>query len=131
MLKMIRCLLYGLAILAGVSGLFDGGMPLVKYMLQQWREHEYRGYYDTSYLNAPKIIFLLSLILLVGVRICLALDKGTRPVNPSDTVSSEKKPVAPAPAGKISSPSATAEPSAPPVESADAKLTRLLNQKKD
>src|ERR1017187_8587341 len=128
MLKMIRCLLYGLAILAGMAGLFDSGTPLVKYLLQQWREHEYRGYYDTSYLNSPKIIFLLSLILLLGVRICLALDKGTRPIKPSDTVSSGKKPVAPAQAGKISPPSATAETPAPPVESADAKLTRLLNQ---
>src|ERR1035441_2369615 len=88
MLKMIRYLLYGLAILAGVAGLFDGGTPLVKYMLQQWRDQEYRSYYDTSYLNSPKIIFLLSLILLIGVRVCFALDKGVRPVKPLDTVSS-------------------------------------------
>src|ERR1039457_263564 len=131
MFKITRYVLYNLAILTGAAGLFDGGTPLGKYMLQQWGEHANSGYYDTNSLNSPKIIFLLSLILLVGVRICLALDKGTRPVNPFDTVSSGKKPVASAPAGKISSPSATAETSAPPVETADAKLTRLLNQKED
>ena len=131
MLKIIRCLLYGLAILAGVAGLYDGGTPLVKNMLQQWREEEYRGYYDTGYLNSPRAIFLLSLILLVGVRICLALDKGIRLINASDTVPPGKKPVAPAPDGNISPPAVTAEIPAQPLESADAKLTRLLNQKKN
>src|ERR1017187_498115 len=131
MLKMIRCLLYGLAILSGVAGLFVGGTPLVKYMLQQWREHEYRGYYDTNYLNAPKIIFLLSLVLLIGVCIALALEKIIRPANPPVTVPPGKKPVAPAPASEISPPTGAAETPAQPVESADAKLTRLLNQKKD
>lgn len=131
MLKIIRCLLYGLAILAGVAGLYDGGTPLVKYMVHQWSEPEYQGYYDTRDLDFPKLTFLLSLVLLIGVRICLALEKGICPVNPSDSVASEKKPVAPAPAGKISSPAVTAETPAPPVETADTKLTRLLNQKKD
>ena len=131
MLKITRCVLYSLAILAGVAGLFDGGTPLVKYMLQQWRDQEYRSYYDTSYLNSPKIIFLLSLILLIGVRVCFALDKGVRPVKPLDTVSSGKKLAVPASASEISPPSGTAETPAQPAESADEKLTRLLNQKKE
>jgi len=131
MLKIIRCLLYGLAILTGVAGLFVGGTPLVTFVRERLRDYEYRGYYDTSYLHAPEIIFLLSLILLVGVRICLALAKGTRPANPSETVPPGKKPAVPAPASEFSPPSGAAETPAPPAETADAKLTRLLNQKKD
>jgi hypothetical protein len=131
MLKTIRCVLYGLAILTGVAGLFDSGTPLVKYMLQQWREHEYRGYYDTGYLNSPKIIFLLSLILLVCVRLSLALDKGIRPASPQNSIPSGK-PTAdtPALADEISQPpKAAISTMKTEQETADEKLTRLLNQK--
>lgn len=131
MLKIIRHALYSLAILTGVAGLFVGGDPLAKYLWEMLHDYEYRYYYDTHYLNEPEIIFLLSLILLIGVRICFALDKGTRPQNPPDEVPSVKKPVAPAPANEISPPPITAETPAQPAESADEKLMRLLNQKRD
>ena len=131
MLKIIRCILYGFAITTGVAGLLFGGDPLAKYLWEMLHDSEYRNYYDTHNLNEPGMIFLLSLILLIGVRICFALDKGIRPANPSEAVPSGKKPVAPAPPNKISPPPVPPETPAQPVESADKKLTRLLHQKKD
>jgi hypothetical protein len=131
MLKIIRYALYSLAIMAGVLGLFVGGIPLVEYVLEMLHDAEYRYYYDTHYLNEPEIIFLLSMILLVGVRIAMGLDKGIRPANPPDSGLSAKKPVAPAPAEETSQPSVAADTTALPVETADEKLTRLLKQKKE
>jgi hypothetical protein len=131
MLKIIRCILYGLAITTGIAGLIIGGNPPAKYLWEMLRDSEYRNYYDTHNLNEPEMIFLLSLILLIGVRICLALDKGNRPANPAEAVPSGKKPVAPAPANEISPPTVPPETPAQPVESADKKLTRLLHQKRD
>jgi hypothetical protein len=131
MFKIIRCVLYSLAVLTGVAGLFVGGDPLVKYLWEMLHDSEYRSYYDTHYLNEPEIIFLLSLILLIGVRIAIALDKGIRPASPLEKDSSGKKLVAPAPASEIASPFGTAETPAQPVETADEKLTRLLNENKN
>jgi hypothetical protein len=131
MFKIIRCILYGLAITTGVAGLIIGGDPPAKYLWDMLRDYKYRDYYDTHYLNEPEMIFLLSLILLIGVRICFVLDKGIRPANPSEAVPSGKKPVAPAPSNEISPPPMPPETPAQPVESADKKLTRLLHPKKD
>jgi hypothetical protein len=129
--KTIRCLLYGLAMFTGVAGLFTGGDPLVKYLLEMWHDAQNNDYYDIHYLNEPEIIVLLSLILLVGVRIAMMLDKGIGPASPPNIASSRTKPVAPALANEISAPSAIAETSTQPVETADQKLTRLLKQEKD
>ena len=129
MLKIIRWLLYGAAITVGAGGLFIGGVPLVKYLLEMLHDPDYRYYYDTSYLNEPEMIFLLSLILLIGVRIAMALDRRIQPASLPDTSSSGKKPVASAPANEVAPPSAAAETPAPAVETADEKLTRLLNRK--
>jgi MFS family permease len=131
MLKIIRGLLYGLATLAGVAGLFVGGVPLVEYLVEMLRDSEYRYYYDTHYLFEPQIIFLLSAILLVGIRIALALDKGIRPAPPREAAGSGKPPAASAPASESSPAAPVAEMPAPPVDTADAKLSRLLNQKKN
>lgn len=126
MLKIIRNVLYGLAIVTGVEGLFAGGVPVAKYLLEMLHDSDYSHYYDTSYIYEPGMIFLLSLILLIGVRICFALDGRIRPVNPSEEVPSGKKPAAPAPAKDVSPPSGAAETPAQPEKSADEKLTRLL-----
>lgn len=131
MLKIIRYILYGLAITTGVAGLIIGGDPLTKYLWDVLRDYKYRDYSDTHFLNEPEMIVLLSLILLIGVRICLALDKGIRPASPSETVPSGKKLVAPAPSNKSSPPPVPPETPAQPVESADKKLTRLLHPKID
>jgi len=131
MLKVIRNILYGLAITTGVAGLFAGGVPLAEYLLEMSRDSEYSHYYDPRSLNEPEIIFLLSVILLIGVRICFALDGRIRPANPPDAGPSEEKPVAPAPANEIPPQSGAAETTARPAESADEKLTRLLDGKKD
>lgn len=90
LLKIIRRALYGLAIPTGVAGLFIGGVPVVKYVVELMRDYENRYFYDTQYLNEPVIVFLLSLILLTGVRICFALDKGSQIADPPDSVPSGK-----------------------------------------
>jgi len=123
MLKIIRCLLYGLAITTGVAGLFAGGVPLAKFALQYLRDHEYGYYYDTNSLYLPEIVFLLSLSLLIFVHISFMIGKGIQPASPP-------KPDSPAPAGKIFQPADTAGTTTDQ-ETADEKLARLLNQKKD
>ena len=87
-LNLIRWLLYGVAITTGVLGLIIGGDPIVRYVLDELRNYEYRDYYEaTNYLQEPEIIFLLSLILLIGVRIAMALDRGVRHFNPAEIFS--------------------------------------------
>ena len=128
MLKTIRGFLYGLAILAGVTGLIDGGIPLVKYAMELWRDPEYSSYYNTNELNAPKIILLLSLIFLACVRISLSLDRKISPAIPADPI---KKGDVCATAKEIIPNLASPETIAPPAETPDERLTRLLSQKKD
>jgi len=124
MLKTIRRILYGLAILTGVAGLCIGGDPLLKYVLEMWHDAQNNDYYDIHYLNEPEIIVLLSLILLVGVRIAMALDKGICPASSPKTASSGTEPVATALA-------AVSKTTTQPVETVDQKLTRLLKQERD
>jgi hypothetical protein len=125
MLKIICRLLYGLAITTGVAGLFAGGVPLAKFALQYLRDHEYGYYYDTNSLYLPEIVFLLSLSLLIFVHIGLMVGKRIQPASPP-------KPDSPAPTDEISQPAGTAgTPAQTGQETADEKLARLLNQKKD
>ena len=126
MLKMIRCLLYGLATLAGVSGLVISGVPLVKYGLERLHDYESTSYYDTTYLHAPEIIFLLSLMLLVFVNIGLVIERRlgsvsvSNPVMPGKTTPDPSAPVSETVSGS------SAVPANP-----DSKLAHLLNPKKD
>jgi hypothetical protein len=129
MLKIIHQILYGLAIFIGLLGLVIGGDPLVKYALEMWRDAQGGYYYDTHYLNEPEIIVLLSLILLVGVRIAMALDQGTQPSNSPAVEASRQKLIAAVNDDAINAPLESREASAQPVETADEKLTRLLNKK--
>lgn len=129
MLKIIRHLLYGVAVLSGVAGLLVGGLPLAQFARERLHaDDSARDYYDTTYLHAPEIIFLLSLILLVCVCIALALEKGIGPVNPTKPVAPEK-PAEPSQV-RMEQISATT-PGVVPSESADDKLTRLLNREKN
>ncbi|HTB83995.1 MAG TPA: hypothetical protein VK742_10105 [Candidatus Sulfotelmatobacter sp.] len=128
MLKIIRYVLYGLAILSGVAGLMVGGLPLAQFARERLQaEDSARDYYDTTYLHAPEIIFLLSLILLVGVCIGLTLEKGISPANPprSEKPAELQRTEAAAisAAGEIPAPQTS--------ESADEKLSRLLNREKE
>ena len=68
MLKIIRRLLYGLAILASATGLLLGGIPMVKSVVGVMRDDEYGYDFDITYLYAPAIIILLSMILLAFVQ---------------------------------------------------------------
>lgn len=90
MLKIIRCVLYGLAISTGVAGLFVGGVPIAKYALERFRDSEYGYYYETNFLFSPEVIFLLSLILLIFVHIGLVVGKGIHVAGPTKSDSSAK-----------------------------------------
>jgi hypothetical protein len=130
MFKFIRRLLYGLATISGVAGLLIGGTPLVQFARERLNaDGGARDYYDTTYLHAPEIIFLLSLILLVGVCIGCALENsfslsGSTKCNPgekpAEPVRAETKKVSP-----------IAEPVILPDETADEKLKRLLDREKN
>ncbi len=130
MLKVIRWLLYGLAILSGGAGLYGGGVPLAKYAFQRLRDPGYGYYFAPDFLFPPEAIFLLSLLLLMSVRIGFAIEKGIRPADVHTPVASRNQPNDSASANEIARPSKTVETSAPDAETADEKLTRLLNQKK-
>jgi hypothetical protein len=126
MLKTIRWLLYGLAISTGVAGLLVGGVPLGKFAFEWLHDHEYGYYYDPNFLFSPEVIFILSVILLMFVYISHLVGKGIH-IN-GETKSDPPPPpaeAAPATADKA------APPAAAPVQTADDKLARLLNQKKD
>jgi hypothetical protein len=130
-LNLIRWLLYGVAIATGVLGLIAGGDPIVRYLMDELRNYEYRDYYEaTNYLQEPEIIFLLSLILLIGVRIAMALERVARHSNPVEMPQPEKKPVAATATGETSQPSAAAEAFATPAETVDEKLAHLLHRDK-
>jgi hypothetical protein len=132
MLKAIRCLLYGLAVSAGVAGLFAGGVPLVKYAVFKWFHGRDSDYYDDpNYLFSPEVVFLLSWILLIFVRISLVLEKGFHPSSlPQPDASGKAAENPPAPASTMSRPARAAAANVPTDQAAaDEKLARLLNQK--
>ncbi len=131
MLKIIRIVLYSLAISTGVAGLFVGGTPLVKYAWQWLHDHEYGYYYDPNYLFSPEVIFILSVILLVFVHISFLVGKNIHATG-SEKSDSPAKPVenSNSTAEKDLSPTQVAATTAP-TETADEKLARLLRQKKD
>ena len=125
MMKTIRRLLFGLAISTGVAGLVVGGVPLGKFAYEWLKDHEYGYYYDPNFLFSPEVIFILSVILLVFVYISHLVGKGIYIAG--ETPSDPPKPpaeAAPATADKA------VPPAAAPVETADEKLARLLDQKK-
>jgi len=131
MFKFIRRLLYGLAVLSGVAGLLIGGLPLAQFARERLHtDDSARDYYDTTYLHAPEIIFLLSLILLVCVCIALALEKGISPAEPTRSEATEKPPE---PQRKEAAVTSISGENAPPPskETADEKLSRLLNREKE
>ena len=128
MLKIIRYVLYGLAILSGVAGLLAGGLPLAQFARERLQaEDSARDYYDTTYLHAPEIIFLLSLILLVGVCIGLALEKGISPAEPPRS----EKPAGPQRTEAAAISASKETPAPPSKETADNKLSRLVKGEKD
>jgi hypothetical protein len=130
-LNLLRRVLYGAAIAAGVAGLIAGGDPIARYVLDELRDYQYHDYYETSnYLQEPEIIFLLSMILLVGVSIAIRLDKGIQPASVLPAASSTKEPGRPAGTETVP-PSGTAEVPTTPGETADEKLARLLNRNKN
>lgn len=130
---MIRIGLSSLATVAGVAGLFAGGVPLAKFGLQYWQDHDYGYYYDTNSLYLPEILVVLSLSLLIFVHLGLVLGRGIPPTI-STKLDSSGKPEkdSPTTADGVSPPaSATGATAKTEGETPDEKLARLLTRKKD
>ena len=130
MLKIVRRLLYGLAISTGVAGLLAGGVPLGKFAWQWLHDHEYGYYYDPNFLFSPEVVFILSLILLVFVHISFLVGKGIH-IAGSERPGPPKLPAEAADATTDKISQSTGVATAAPVETADEKLARLLRQKNE
>jgi hypothetical protein len=120
--KIIRGLLYSLAISTGMAGLLAGGVPLAKFALQYLHDHEYGYYYDANSLYLPEIVFLLSVILLVFIHISFQIGKKIYPADPPKPESSAKP---------TENSTAPANDIFQPAKSAEEKLARLLKQQRD
>jgi len=133
MAKLYRFLLFWLARLAGVIGLFAGGKSLAKYAVARFKDPYFDSFSYNDLVFSGGVIFLLSLLVLIFAEVGASLGRTGR--------SGQAGPVgAPVPAGgkpiRPSSPAADTSTSPEPepvaeVESPDAKLARLVKHKEE
>jgi hypothetical protein len=78
MLRLFCFLLYCLAVLAGVTGLLAGGMPLVEYTVKRLAGNDFDAYLILSASDrfSAEVIVMLSLMLLILVHIGHAVAGG-------------------------------------------------------
>jgi len=122
-------LLYGLAVLTGVAGLFAGGVPLVNYALAHWHNPAFDYYSNFGMISTAGNLIILSLILLIFVHVSHVIKRGFRANPPKPDSSGKQRHASPLPANSISQPAGTAEPM-PAKETPDEKLGRLISVKK-
>lgn len=129
MLRVIRFLLYWLAVLAGVTGVLVEGISLLKNWMERFNP-DYSPLLSSYDFFSAEVIFLLSLILLIVVHIGHVVGGGLH-------ISRSRKPVLPGKQPGDSSLSAglTSQSLEPPgaqaqtdKETADEKLAQLLKQ---
>lgn len=126
MIRTIIFLLYCLAILTGVTGLLAGGIPLVTYALARWHSPAFDFTSNFGFIATAFSMVILSIMLLIVVHISHVVGGGF-PINRNKPVSRDKLPPDSPPP---TAPPPAVTPKAPAdEESADAKLSRLLNQK--
>jgi len=128
MLKIFIFMLYFLAVLTGVAGLIAGGVPLVNYALERWRDPEFDYYSNFGLVSTAGNIITLSLMLLIFVHVSYVIQRGFR--------ATPKKPESP---GRLQlNSSLSPDPISPPVEpqkkqpaaeTPDEKLARLIDVK--
>ena len=123
-------LLYGLAILTGVTGLFAGGVPLATYIMLRLRNPavDYESYFD--FISKALGIFMLSIILLIFVHVSYVIRSRFHP-KPKTPVSFDKQ--QPDASMLVKS---TSQPAGNPKErsaeeTSDEKLARLISPKKE
>ncbi len=130
MTRILRGLLYWLAMVAGLIGLAAGGRLLIKYALARFKDPYFDSFSYNDLVFSGGVIFLISLMLLIFADLARTLGRafppgdakpGTLPAIPGETGKSvaPASPAAPAPAPEASR------------ESADEKLARLLKQKEN
>lgn len=123
-------MLYWLAILTGVAGLFAGGAPLVKYAMQRWRDPAFDFYYNFGYIATAANTFILSTILLIFVHISYVIQRGFRATSKKPGASGKQPREPSLPANSISQAAGTSKEQQAG-ETPDEKLARLINVKKE
>lgn len=133
MSRVLRFLLYWLAVLAGVTGVLVEGVSLLKNWKERLFDPDYSPLLSSYDFFSAEVIFLLSLVLLIAVHIGHVVGGGLH-------FSRSRKPAASGNQPGDAPPSAdSASQSREPLgasaqtdkETADEKLTRLLKQKKE
>jgi|SRR5208337_4036904 len=133
MLRLIRLLLYWLAVLAGVTGVLVEGLSLLKNWTQRLEDPNYSYLLSAYDYFSAEVIFLLSLMLLIVVHIGHVVGGGL-------LISKSKEPVSSGPhqgespkSTSLTSPSpeTLGAPAQIDKETADEKLARLLKQKQE
>jgi hypothetical protein len=128
MTRLLRRLLYWLALAAGLIGLAAGGRSLIKYALARFNDPYFDSFSYNDLVFSGGVIFLLSLILLVFTDLARTLGGAWPPgATPGST---PKPPGEPAKAASPVSPSGPAQGAEPDRVSANEKLARLLKQDK-
>ena len=133
MKRVLRSLLYGLAMLAGISGLVAGGKSLGKYAWARMNDPYFDSFSYNDLVFSGGVIFLLSLILLIFAEVGSTLSRTFNPPKPKKADSASKKSGG---SPKTASPG-DLPTQAPEVEdqtdqeSADEKLARILKPKQD
>jgi len=128
MAKLYRFLLFWLARLAGVIGLFAGGKSLAKYAVARFKDPYFDSFSYNDLVFSGGVIFLLSLLVLIFAEVGRNLGRSggagavVAPV--------EEKPVRKSPPAVVPGSPPVAEP-AEVAESPDEKLARLLKHKEE
>jgi hypothetical protein len=129
MLKASVFLLYCLAVLTGVAGLFAGGYPLATYVLARWRSSAVDYELNFDFISKALDVFILSIILLIFVNISHVICCRFRRNSKKPVSSGRRKPDSSLPANSISQPAETSKEQ-PAEETPDEKLARLIIVKK-
>jgi len=124
-------LLYWLAVLIGVAGLLNGGLPLLKYAIKQLEGNNFGADLDLDSYNPfpSEIILMLSLMLLILVHIGHVLAGGLRFTKSGKVVAPEIQPGVLSqtpPRTSNPSPSESVPPVAVDIVAVDEKLARLV-----
>ena len=131
MKRVLRSLLYWIAVLAGITGLVAGGKSLGKYALARMNDPYFDSFSYNDLVFSGGVIFLLSLILLIFADVGSTLSRTFNPPKPKKADATSKKSSG---SSKTTGPGTLPTQAPEPEdqsdqESADEKLARLLKQK--
>lgn len=125
MLRAIVFLLYCLAVLTGVGGLFAGGIPMAEYAWARWHNPSVDYVLNFDFISKSLHIFMLSIILLILVHVSYVICHRFRR-NPKKLLSSGRQQPDSSLASKPISQLAETQKEQPVEQTPDEKLARLL-----